>query len=85
LTTWCKSNDAFLVFFLELRDGGRAGSITAKDVDHLLADVLPTLFQEQFMPPAKPGFGVAAREAHRIWTEVERLKPVASASPGPRH
>jgi len=25
------------------------------------------------MPPATPGFGVAAKEVGRIWTEIERL------------
>jgi hypothetical protein len=26
-----------------------------------------------FMPPAQPGFSVAANEAERIWTAIERL------------
>jgi len=37
------------------------------------------------MPPAMPGFGVAAKEAGRIWTEIERLKAAASASSEQRH
>lgn len=80
LTTWRKSNDAFFVFFLEHWEGGRAGSMTARDIHHLLNDILPTLFQDQLMPPAQPGFGVAANEAGRIWTEIERLKSAGLAS-----
>ena len=37
--------------------------MTARDIDHLLSDILPTLFQNHLMPPANPGFGVAAKEA----------------------
>ena len=85
LSRWRASNDAFFVFFLEQCEGGRAASMTAKDINHLLSDVLPTLFQDHLMPPANPGFGVAAKEAGRIWTEVERLKAVASASSAQRH
>jgi hypothetical protein len=85
LTKWRKSNDAFFVFFLEQWEGGRAGLMTAGDIDHLLSDILPTLFQDHLMPPAKPGFGVAAKDAGRIWTEIERLKAAASASSEQRH
>ena len=85
LSRWRASNDAFFVFFMEQCEGGRAASMTAKDIDDLLSDVLPTLFQDHLMPPANPGFGVAAKEAGRIWTEVERLKAVASASSAQRH
>jgi len=42
LSRWRASKDALLVFFLEQWEGGRAGSMTAKDVDHLLSDVLTT-------------------------------------------
>ena len=81
MTRWRASNDAFFAFFLEQREGGRAGSMTAKDLDDdLLCDVLPILFRDQLMPPAMPGFGVTADDAHRIWTEIERLRAVASAS-----
>ena len=59
--------------------------MTARDIDHLLSDVLPTLFQDQLMPPAKPDFGVAAKEAGRIWMEIERLKAAASGSSEQRH
>jgi len=31
-----------------------------------LSDILPTLLQGQLMRPASPGFGVVARDAHRI-------------------
>jgi hypothetical protein len=54
--------------------------MTARDIHHLLNDILPTLFQDQLMPPAQPGFGVAATEAGRIWTEIERLKSAGLAS-----
>jgi len=54
--------------------------MTAKNLDDLLSDVLPTLFRELM-----PGFGVTADDAHRIWTEIERLRAVASASSEQRH
>jgi hypothetical protein len=85
LSRWRASNDAFFVFFLEQREGARAASMTARDIDDLLSDILPTPFQNHFMPPANPGFGVAAKEVGRIWTEIERLKVVASASSEQRH
>jgi hypothetical protein len=79
------SSHEFFVFFLEQWEGGRAGSMTAKDIDHLLSDVLPTLFQQHLMPPSKPAFGVAANDTHRIWTEIERLTAAASAPSEQRH
>ena len=79
LSPWRASNDWFFVFFLEQWEGGRAGSMVAKDINHLLSDILPMLFQEHLMPPAKPGFGVAATDAGRIWAEIERLKSAASS------
>jgi hypothetical protein len=85
LSRWRASNDVFFVFFLEQREGGRARSRTTKDIDHLLSNVLPTLFQQHLMPSAIPGFGVAAEEAGRIWTEIERLKTAASASSAHRN
>ena len=85
LSRWRASNDTFFVFFLEHRENGRAGSMRARDIDNLLSDILPTLFQNHFMPPANPGFGVAAKEAGRIWAEIERLKAAASASSEQRH
>jgi hypothetical protein len=54
--------------------------MTAKDLDDLLCDVLPILFRDQLMPPAMPGFGVTADDAHRIWMEIERPKAAASIS-----
>jgi hypothetical protein len=79
LSRWRASSDAFFVFFLEQQEGGRAGSMTAKGLDDLLSDVLPTLYQRLLAPPAIPSFGVAADAAPRIWEELERLKAVAAA------
>ena len=44
LDRWRASNDTFFVFFLEHRENGHAGSMTAKDLDDLLGNLLPKLF-----------------------------------------
>lgn len=78
LSKWLASGDGFFVFILE-QQSGRIGSMTARDLDQLLSDTLPKLFETILMPPAVPGFGVAADETTcwAIYQTVEQLRTTA--------
>jgi hypothetical protein len=83
LSSWRASGDGFFVFILE-QESGRIGSMSAEDLDQLLSDTLPNLFETVLMPPANPGFGVAADETicWAIYQTVEQLRATAT---GPTH
>jgi len=85
MSAWRASGDAFFVFVLE-HQTGLVGSITAKDLDSLLSDILPDLFASHLMPPAVPGFGVASDKTLRwaIYQTIEDLRITASWT-GDRH
>jgi hypothetical protein len=79
LSKWRVSCDGFFVFILE-QQSGRVGTMTARDLDQLLTDTLPKLFETILMPPAVPGFGVAADETvcWAIYQTVEQLRATAA-------
>jgi hypothetical protein len=79
LSKWRASGDGFFVFILE-QQSGRIGSMNAEDLDQLLSDTLPKLFETILMPPAVPGFGVAADETFcwAIYQTVEQLRATAA-------
>jgi hypothetical protein len=79
LAKWRASGEGFFVFILE-QESGRIGSMTARDFNQLLSDTLPKLFETILMPPAVPGFGVAADETicWAIYQTVEQLRATAA-------
>ena len=81
LFSWRASGDGFFVFFLD-QDSGRIGSMTARDLDQLLSDTLPKLFETILMPPAVPGFGVAADETI-CWAIYQTVEELRATTAGP--
>jgi len=81
LSKWRASGDGFFVFILE-QQNGRIGSMTARDLDQLLSDTLPKLFETILMPPAVPGFGVAADETF-CWAIYQTLEQLKATAAGP--
>src|ERR1051325_4319495 len=48
---WRKSADRFILFILD-RKSDSIGSVAARDLEHLLAEVLPELYSDRLKPPA---------------------------------
>lgn len=57
ISAWKNSADRFFLFLLEQR-GCRIGSLTARDLEHLLAGVLPELYMDRLKPPANVAFDI---------------------------
>lgn len=55
------STDRFFRFLLEQK-GCRIGSFTARDLEQLLAGVLPELYLDLFRPPANVAFNIFVEE-----------------------
>jgi hypothetical protein len=58
---WHNSLDRFFLFILEQKSG-RIGSVTAKDLEHLLVGVLPELYSDLLKPPANVAFDIFVEE-----------------------
>jgi hypothetical protein len=81
LSKWRTTTDAFFVFILE-QDSGRVGTMTARDLDQLLSDTLPKLFETILMAPAVPGCGVAADDAI-CWAIYQTVEELRATTAGP--
>lgn len=75
ISAWHNSTDSFFIFIAE-HESGRIGSISAKNLDHLLDRILPELFAEHPMPHANSEFDIFVDDvvAGRIHDGVARLQ-----------
>jgi hypothetical protein len=61
IDAWRNSTDRFLLFIAE-HERGRIGSVTARDIGHLLSDVLRELLLTNLKPPARAEIDVFCQE-----------------------
>ena len=57
ISAWHDSTERFILFILEQKDN-RIGSVTARDLHHLLETVLPELYLDLMKPPANIAFDI---------------------------
>ena len=57
VSAWHNSTDRFILFILERKDD-RIESVTARDLDHLLEEVLPELYLDLQRPLTKVAFNI---------------------------
>jgi hypothetical protein len=74
ISAWQNSTDAFFIFIAE--HGGRIGSISAANLDHLLGTILPELFAEHLMPSTSSEFDIFVDDpiAGTIHDRIVRLQ-----------
>jgi hypothetical protein len=60
ISAWRNSTDRFFLFIIE--KGDHMGSLTARDLDHLLEGVLPELYLEFLKPSANVTFDIYVEE-----------------------
>jgi hypothetical protein len=58
---WRNSADQFILFILD-RKSDSIGSVTATDLEHLLAEVLPELYSYRLKPPANVALDILVEE-----------------------
>jgi hypothetical protein len=61
ISAWHGSIDRFFLFLVEQR-GCRIGSLTARDLEQLLAEVIPELYLDLLKPPANVAFDIFVEE-----------------------
>lgn len=61
ISAWHNSTDRFFLFILDQK-GCRIGSLTASDLEQLLAGVLPDLYLDLLKPPANVAFDIFVEE-----------------------
>jgi hypothetical protein len=61
ISAWHDSTARFFLFLVEQK-GCRIGSLTAKDLEQLLAEVLPELYLDLLKPPANVAFDIFVEE-----------------------
>jgi hypothetical protein len=61
ISAWHNSTDRFFLFIIEQK-GGRIGSLTARDLEHLLTGILPELYMDLLKPPANVAFDIFVEE-----------------------
>jgi len=82
---WHNSTDRFFMFTAE-HETGRIGSVTARDIDHLLSDVLHGLFLFNLKPPARAEVDVFCQEPDNqtIHDRIDKLLIVTAFDAGSR-
>ena len=58
---WRHSADRFILFILDRKSDG-IGTVTARDLEHLLAEVLPELYSCRLKPPANVALDILVEE-----------------------
>ena len=58
---WRNSADRFILFIFD-RKGDNIESVAARDLDHLLAEVLPELYSYRLKPPANVALDILVEE-----------------------
>ena len=58
---WHNSTDRFILFILDQKNDS-IGSVTARDLEHLLAEVLPELYSSLLKPPANVALNIFVEE-----------------------
>jgi hypothetical protein len=61
ISAWHNSTDRFFLFILDRKDG-RIGSLTVRDLECLLADILPELYADILKPPANVALDIFVDE-----------------------
>jgi hypothetical protein len=61
ISAWYSSTDRVFIFLLEQKDC-RVGSVAARDLEQLLAEVLPELYLDHLKPPANVAFDIFVEE-----------------------
>ena len=61
MQAWHASDDALFLFFME-QGSGRISSVTARDVDDMVSEVLPHLFGSTLAPPAVVSLAIVTAE-----------------------
>ena len=67
--------------FILQQQNGRIDLLTARDLDTLLAEILPQFFASHLLPPATAAFAVASDEATcwAIYRTIEQLRTAGSS------
>jgi hypothetical protein len=58
---WRNSPDRFILFIFD-RKNDSIGSVAARDLEHLLAEVLPELYSDRLKPPANVALDILVEE-----------------------
>ena len=58
---WRNSTDRFILFILD-RNGDSIGLVAARDLEHLLAEVLPELYSYRLKPPVNVALDILVEE-----------------------
>ena len=58
---WRNSADRFILFILD-RKSDSIGSVAARDLEHLLAEVIPELYSYRLKPPANVALDILVEE-----------------------
>jgi hypothetical protein len=61
ISVWRRSTERFFLFILEQK-GAHIKSLTARDLEHLSAHVLPELYSVLLKPPANVSFDIFVEE-----------------------
>ena len=83
ISAWHNSSDQFILFILEQKDD-RIGSVTARDIQHLLDTVLPELYLDLLKPPANIAFDILVNlpELELIDDRIAQLQISAALEEG---
>src|SRR5215813_160569 len=61
IVAWRDSTDRFILFILD-RKSNSIGSVAARDLEHLLTNVLPGLYSYRLKPPASVALDILVEE-----------------------
>lgn len=74
ISAWRDSADRFILFIFD-RKNDKIGSVAARDLEHLLAEVLPELYLSRLRPPANVALDLLVEEpdAYTIDDRIAQL------------